>query len=200
MLIDWYKKEIIVHEIFHFYIQPDLYEMSDTKNYGDDAWFGHRLTEGLVETYTQKYMKDHDLGNSQTGYLEELILVEEIIFDLKSQNKSKEEINNILMNYNQNEIFAYCINGEYIKSKYICKYKIHREISAFLKEVLSKAGYDKSIINKCIRSTSRQTNFELLYKELIEFLKDNNIESSKVYNIFEEYNEKYSNGESSKQK
>ena len=200
MLIDWYKKEIIVHEIFHFYIQPDLYEMSDTKNYGDDAWFGHRLTEGLVETYTQKYMKDHDLGNSQTGYLEELILVEEIIFDLKSQNKSKEEIDDILMNYNQNEIFAYCINGEYIKSKYICKYKIHREISAFLKEVLSKAGYDKSIINKCIRSTSRQTNFELLYKELIEFLKDNNIESSKVYNIFEEYNEKYSNGESSKQK
>lgn len=199
-LIEWYKREIIVHEIFHFYIQPDLYDISDTKNHGDDAWFGHRLTEGIVETYTQKYMKENNLGTSQTGYLEELILVDDVINDLKKQNKSAEEIDDILMNCNQIEIFDNCINGEYIKNKYICKHKVHIEISKLLNKVYQDLGYDKKSIAKYLGSANRQTNFELLYGELINFFESNNLDTNKIEEIFSEYNEKYSNREVSKQK
>ena len=178
-LIEWYKREIIVHEIFHFYIQPDLYDQDDIEKHGDDAWLGHKLTEGLVETYTQKYMKENNLGNSQTGYLEELILVDEIINDLKEQNKSDEEIDNILMNCNQIEIFNNCINGEYIKNKYICKHKVHEKID----NILRKFSFNDK---------ERYTDLEYLYRFLIEHYRNNNLDTTEIEEIFSEYNEKYS--------
>ena len=186
-IIKIYVEEMVPHEVFHYYIQPDLYDKDDIEKHGDDAWLGHKLTEGLVETYTQKYMKENNLGNSQTGYLEELILVDEIINDLKGQNKSDEEIDNILMNCNQIEIFDNCINGEYIKNKYICKHKVHEKIDDILKKI-------------SFNDKERYTDFEYLYRFLTEYYRNKNLDTTEIEEIFSKYNEKYSDREASKQK
>lgn len=135
--------DVIIHEIFHYYAQPDLYDNNDLEH-GDDVWFGHRLTEGIVQTFTNFYIKEHNLESSYTTYIEEVLLVNNIITDLKEQNKTDEEIISILLNDNQIEIINKCKNGESIKREFIAKTKLHKSINAILRKTLTELNTNKS--------------------------------------------------------
>ncbi len=141
LLIQILINDIIIHEIFHFYIQPDLYDSNDIEH-GDDVWFGHRLTEGIVQYFTNKYIKEHELAKSYTTYIEEVLLVENIVQDLKDQGKTEEEIMLILLNDNQHEIIDKCTNGKQIKKCFIAKTKLHQKINQFLRNVLTNLQND----------------------------------------------------------
>ena len=54
---------IVIHEIFHYFIRPNL--SNDNENIKDE--FGHFLTEGLVQYYTEEFAKKYRLGNLKSN-------------------------------------------------------------------------------------------------------------------------------------
>ena len=130
-IIEILLKEIVIHEILHFYFMPDKYDKNDIE-YGDEAWFGHDLTEGIVQYYTEEYMRTAGYGKPQSGYIEQVQMVKDIVNDLSEQGKDYTEV---LVNCDQisllggyNDLGEYisgeCKNGELIKDEFIKKEKI----------------------------------------------------------------------------
>lgn len=153
--------------MFHFYAQPFLYDINpnDLSKYGDDVYFGHQLTEGLVQTLTNMYIEKHNLEKSESAYVEEVLLVENIIKDLKDQGLSEDEIFNHLINDNQIELIKACKNGEEIKNEYINKYNLHKQIKSFLKEQMPDLQNNKTAQARYGYYT-KETNIKNLYDNL----------------------------------
>ena len=184
-IIEILLKKIVIHEILHFYFMPDKYDKENAE-YGDEAWFGHYLTEGIVQYYTEEYMKTAGYGNPQTGYIEQVQMVKDIVNDLKEQGKNYTEV---LVNCDQisllggyDEIGEYipgeCKNGELIKSKFIKKEKIiktlkqiRREYETVLKQTENSADLENKIknINATIITVAKSNNN---MNELRDFLID----------------------------
>lgn len=174
--------DVVIHEIFHFYIQPDLYDKSDSMH-GDDVFFGHCLTEGLVQFFTEIYINRHNLGKSYTTYKEEVLLVQNILDDLKNQGLSDDELATILLNDNQDEIMNKCMNGKKIKKEFIAKYKIHNQVRGLLKENFSNLSSDR-LQQEFFHYCSTEVDMDELYKNLVVKFPSLIV---KIDNIFEEY-------------
>lgn len=171
--------EILIHEIFHYYFSPDLYDIKD-KNHGDDAWFGHALTEGLVQYFTEMYMKDNQLGESQTGYIEEVRMIENIYNELSKQyNNDSVIIIKHLMNLDQENLINYCNNGKEIKNAYIINHKIYNKICNYIDKNPNIKDKDKgSFKNQC----RKYPNLNELKKQMLYYFKD---DFDEINNIFQ---------------
>lgn len=181
--------EIVVHEIFHFYAKPDIYNGREEES-DVDKIFKHSLTEGIVQTLTNKYMKEHNLGMSQTGYVEELLLVSNVVNDLRQQEYNDEQILYFLINDNYKELINRCKSGENIKNNYIEKIKIHEKVTILLKKILSN---NEELLRKSIYYFKKMTNMEEMYKELVNQISVYGFDSEyliEVDNIFESNLEK----------
>lgn len=162
-IIELLVDEVVVHEIFHFYAKPDVYKGIE-KESDIDKEFKHSLTEGIVQTLTNKYIEEHHLGIPRTGHIEELLLVSNIINDLKQQEYTNEQIIYFLVNDNYKELINRCKNGEEIKNNYIERAKIHKEVKELLKNIL---GNDKELLEKSVHYFKKMTSMEELYEELV---------------------------------
>lgn len=154
-------EDIIIHEMFHFFAQPDMYYDGSNLDL-----FGKGLTEGIVQYFTDEYIESHKLPPSLTGYKEEVLLVKKIIEDLERQNKTRGEIIGILFNCNQDEIIEKCTNGEFIRREYIAKKHLHDEITKRFKK-MENFDNDKGLQEIC-RKCLLETNVEKLFFILVE--------------------------------
>ena len=108
-------------------------------------------------------MRKFKLGTLQTGYVEELLLVSNIIEDLKEQSFTEEQIIYHLLNDNYVELINRCKNGQLIKNTYIEKYQTHNKVNELLKNIIKN---DDNLLTKIKSYFNRMTDMEQIYEEL----------------------------------
>ena len=88
-------EDIVVHEIFHYFIRPNIKSTDIEKEE-----FGHFLTEGLVQHYAEEFAKNNRLGTPHSNY-----------------GKNVEFAKKLLSSYGSNDIDKIVFSGDDILSK-----------------------------------------------------------------------------------
>ena len=171
--------EIVVHEIFHFYVKPDIYKGIDKEDDVDKV-FKDSLTEGIIQSLTNIYMKKYGLGEPQTGYGQEILLVNDIISDLQSQNYTKEQIMYFLFNDDYKELIGRCKNGENIKNNYLIRSFLFKYIKGKLKEIFRD---NEEMKKKIIFEFANIANIDEMYNQYVELISVNGFDTAYLEEI-----------------
>lgn len=156
---------IVVHEIFHYFIRPNLSNENETMK----DKFGHFITEGLVQYYTEEFAKKHRLGNPKSNYDRNVEFAKKLISSFPN-NLTQSQIDNIIFTYNQDQLLELSKNGKQLYDSYIENLIFQDKISSFIIEMGKEIGMDinderlKSIIRHYKKMDERDEILSELYK------------------------------------
>lgn len=156
---------IVVHEIFHYFIRPNLSDENRTKK--DE--FGHFITEGLVQYYTEEFAKKYRLGNPKSNYDKNVEFAKKLISSFPN-NLTQSQIDNIIFTYNQDQLLELSKNGKELYDSYIDNLIFQDKISSFIIEIGKEIGMDindeklKGIIRHYKKMDNREEILNELYK------------------------------------
>lgn len=154
---------IIIHEIFHYFIRPNLNDESDTIK--DE--FGHFITEGLVQHYAEEFAKKYRLGNPKSNYGKNVEFVKQLIA-LFPDNLSQAQIDKIIFSYNQDELLKIAKNGDLMYQEFVDDLQFKEEISLFITTMSNDMGMDKNDekLNGIIRHYKKIDDINIIFDEL----------------------------------
>ncbi len=172
---------IIVHEIFHYFIRPNLSLENETIK--DE--FGHFITEGLVEYYALEFSKKHRLGTPKSNYNKNVEFVKQLIASLPS-NLNKTQIDNIIFTYNQDEFLSIAKNGQLMYEEYVANAEFIKIISSLITDICLYMGINKDDkkLKGIINHYKKLDNIDTIYEDLnktIEMIFKDNIEKRDKY-------------------
>ena len=156
-------ENIVVHEIFHYFIRPNLSNENETMK----DKFGHFITEGLVQYYTEEFAKKHRLGNPKSNYDRNVEFAKKLISSFP-KNKTQTEIDRIIFTYNQDQLLELSQNGKELYDSYIENLIFQDKISSFIIEMGKEIGMDinDEKLKGIIRHYRRIDNHEEILSEL----------------------------------
>lgn len=131
--------DILVHEIFHYFIRPNLSDELDTTK----IEFGHFITEGLVQYYAEKYAQKNKLGSPKANYGKNVEFAKRLI-DSFDSDLSQEQIDRIVFTYNQDELLNISKNGMQMYQEYAMEAKFKDEVSFFIRDICIHNGLSKN--------------------------------------------------------
>ncbi len=131
--------DIIIHEIFHYFIRPNL---SNEREFLKSE-FGHFLTEGLVQYYAEKFAKKYRLANPKSNYGKNVEVVKQMISSFPD-DLTQAQIDKIIFTYNQDELLKIAKNGEFMYEEYVDNLQFKEDISSFITIMGIDMGMDKS--------------------------------------------------------
>lgn len=158
-------ENIVVHEIFHYFIRPNLSNENETMK--DE--FGHFITEGLVQYYTEEFAKKYRLGNPKSNYDRNVEFAKKLISSFPN-NLTQSQIDNIIFTYNQDQLLELSKNGKQLYDSYIENLIFQDKISSFIIEMGKEIGMDinderlKSVIRHYKKMDNRDEVLNELYK------------------------------------
>ena len=170
---------IVVHEIFHYFIRPNL--SLDNKTVKDE--FGHFLTEGLVQYYAEKFAKEHRLGNPKSNYLKNVEFAEKLVSSFPS-DLPKAVKDNIVFTYNQDELLKVAQNGQELYQEYRDDLQFQKDIAVFITDLGLNIDASKEELNGIIRHFSKVDNPDIVFGELsknIEMIFKDNVNLKENY-------------------
>ena len=156
---------IVVHEIFHYFIRPNLSNENETMK--DE--FGHFITEGLVQYYTEEFAKKYRLGNPKSNYDRNVEFAKKLISSFPN-NLTQSQIDNIIFTYNQDQLLELSQNGKELYDSYIENLIFQDKIFTFIIEMGKEIGMDindeklKGIIRHYKKMDNRDEILNELYK------------------------------------
>lgn len=165
---------IIVHEIFHYFIRPNLSNESETIK--DE--FGHFITEGLVQHYAEEFAKKYRLGNPKSNYGKNVEFVKQLIASFPD-NLTQAQIDRIIFTYNQDELLKISKNRDLMYQEYVDVLKFKEDISSFITTMGVDMGMDKDDKNlkDIIRHYKKIDDINIIFDDLSKnielFFKDN---------------------------
>lgn len=181
-IINFCIENIIIHEIFHYFIRPNVMDNNDVEK----EEFGHYLTEGLVQLYTEEFAKKNNLGNPKSNYNKNVSFAKKLISSFPN-SLTKNQINKIIFSLDQNEMLAISQNGESLYNDYISEINFHQNITSFITKMGNSIGMNtnndklKSIINHYKIVNDKNEIYNELSKN-IKLLFENNFELQELYN------------------
>lgn len=164
---------IVVHEIFHYFIRPNLSNEGETMK--DE--FGHFITEGLVQYYSEEFAKKYRLGNPKSNYGKNVEFVKQLIASFPD-NLTQTQIDKMIFTLNQDELLHMAKNGKYMYEEYVADAKFRKNISSFIVEMGDTIGMkqDDDHIQKILRHyknmNDKNTMIEELFKNIDFIFKD----------------------------
>lgn len=185
-IIELLINKIVEHEIFHFYIKTDVCD--DVVDESDiDKKFKDLLTEGIIQTFTNEYMKKYNSNGPQSGYVQEILLVNDIINDLHSQGYDMEQVRWFLFNDNYRVLINRCKNGNKIKTNYLER---KRKFDYIINKLKLLFSYDKDLLRNLIERFKKITDMEELYNQFAELLSFYGFDSSYLIELDSVFNKK----------
>ena len=164
---------IVTHEIFHYFIRPNLYDEEGTIR----EEFGHFLTEGLVQHYAETFSQNHKLPTPKSNYDRNVAFVKELLAGLPD-NLSKEQVDRIVFSYNQNDLLNASKNGKQLYDRFVEDIQFKNDVSSFIISIGENLGMDRNdkklsgIISHYKKATDKkiviadlQRNVEILFKD-----------------------------------
>ncbi len=152
---------IVVHEIFHYFIRPNLSLESDTiKNE-----FGHFLTEGLVQYYTEVFMEKHGLGRPKSNYGKNVEFAKNLI-SFFPPDLSQTQIDRIVFTYSLDELLKISQKGKELYQKYCDDLQFQKDLSAFIIDLCLNVGMNEEQINGIIKHYMKMTDLDTMLDEL----------------------------------
>ena len=172
---------IVVHEIFHYFIRPNLSNEKDTVK----EEFGHFITEGLVQHYAIEFAKKYRLGNPKSNYGKNVEFVKQLMSSFPD-NLTQTQIDRIIFTYNQDELLKIAKNGPLMYQKFVDDYKFKENISSFITTMGIDIGMDKNDekLKGIIRHYKKIDDVIIIFEELnknIELIFKNNPEKRYSY-------------------
>ena len=166
-VISLVKKDIIVHEIFHYFIRPEVKREED---------FGHFLTEGLVQDQAEKFSKKHNLQQPKSNYSENVLAVQNIYAGLPD-DWSEEKKDKLVFQGSLEELIFNSKEGKKELQEFK-KNKVFKDnIISFIQESTSLLGMNKAQSQKIVSYYKKITNksevVSSLYHNLNEYFKSN---------------------------
>lgn len=172
---------IVIHEIFHYFIRPNLF--NDNENIKDE--FGHFLTEGLVQYYTEEFAKKYRLGNPKSNYGKNVAFVKQLIESFPNE-LTQAQIDRIIFTCNQEELLNIAKIGNEMYKEYVNEHRFKEDISKFIKVMLIDIGMNKDDekLKGIINHYKKIDDINIIYNELskiIELKFKNNREMGEGY-------------------
>lgn len=172
---------IVVHEIFHYFIRPNLSNESETIK--DE--FGHFITEGLVQYYAEEFAKKYRLGNPKSNYGKNVEFVKQLITSFPG-NLSQAQIDKIIFSYNQDELLKIAENGDLMYQEFVDNLQFKEEISLFIITMGNDMGMDKNDekLKGIVRHYKKIDDINIIFDELnknIELTFKDNMEMRNGY-------------------
>lgn len=172
---------IVVHEIFHYFIRPNLSNENETIK--DE--FGHFITEGLVQHYAEEFAKKYRLGNPKSNYGKNVEFVKQLI-DSFPKNLTQAQIDQIIFTYNQDELLGVAKNGNLMYQEYVDYLQFNEDISSFITIMGIDIGIDKDDkkLKDIIRHYKKINDVNIIFDDLsknIELIFKDNIEMRDGY-------------------
>ena len=172
---------IVVHEIFHYFIRPNLSTESETIK--DE--FGHFITEGLVQYYAEEFSKKYRLGNPKSNYGKNVEFVKQLISSFPD-NFTQSQIDKIIFTYNQDELLNITKNGILMYEEYVDDFQLKKDISSFITIMSMDMGMDKNEkkLKDIIRHYKKIDDVNVIFNDLsknIELIFKDNMEMRDGY-------------------
>lgn len=167
---------IVVHEIFHYFIRPNLLNENETMK--DE--FGHFITEGLVQYYTEEFAKKYRLGNPKSNYDRNVEFAKKLISSFP-KNMTQTETDRVVFTYNQDQLLELSQNGKELYDNYIENLIFQDKISSFIIEMGKEIGMDinderlKGIIRHYKKMGDRNEILSELYKGIEATFNNNDL-------------------------
>ena len=172
---------IVVHEIFHYFIRPNLSNESETIK--DE--FGHFITEGLVQHYAEEFAKKYRLGKPKSNYGKNVEFVKQLIASFPD-NLTQTQIDKIIFTYNQDELLKIAKNGNLMYQEFIDDLQFKEDISSFITTMGIDMGMNKDDekLKGITRHYKKVDDVNIIFDELsknIELAFKDNIEMRDGY-------------------
>ena len=172
---------IVVHEIFHYFIRPNL--SNESESIKDE--FGHFITEGLVQHYAEDFAKKYRLGNPKSNYGKNVEFVKQLIASFPD-DLNQTQIDKIIFTYNQDELLKIAKNGNLMYQEYVDALQFKEDISSFITTMGIDMGMDKDDekLKDIIRHYKKVDDVNIIFDELsknIELIFKDNIEMRDGY-------------------
>lgn len=184
---------IVIHEIFHYFIKPGL--SSENETIKDE--FGHFITEGLVQYYTEEFAKKNRLSNPKSNYEKNVEFVKQLISSFPD-DLNQNQIDKIIFTYNQDELLNIAKNGNLMYEEYVADVQFKEGISSFITNMFIDMGIDKDEKNlkDTIKHYKKVDDVNIIFNELrknIELAFKDNVEMRdgymlKLINLFSDEN------------
>lgn len=172
---------IVVHEIFHYFIRPNLFNESNTIK----GEFGQFITEGLVQHYAEEFAKKYRLGNPKSNYGKNVEFAKQLIASFPN-NLTQAQIDRIVFTYNQDELLNIVQNGNEMYQEYVDELQFKEDISTFITIMGIDMGMNKEDekLKGIIKHYKKIDDVNIIYDELsknIELIFKNNMEMRDGY-------------------
>lgn len=172
---------IVIHEIFHYFIRPNLFNESNTIK----GEFGQFITEGLVQHYAEEFAKKYRLGNPKSNYGKNVEFAKQLIASFPN-NLTQAQIDRIVFTYNQDELLNIVQNGNEMYQKYVDELQFKENISTFITIMGIDVGMNKEDekLKGIIKHYKKIDDVNIIYDELsknIELIFKNNMEMRDGY-------------------
>ncbi len=154
---------IIIHEIFHYFIRPNLNDESDKMK----TEFGHFITEGLVQYYAEQFAQKYRLGNPKSNYDKNVEFVKNLIASFPN-TLTQVQVDKIIFTYNQDELLNMAHNGNLMYQEYIDEFQFKKEVSSLITIIGRDIGLNKEDkeLKGIIKHYKKIDDINLIYTEL----------------------------------
>lgn len=172
---------IVIHEIFHYFIRPNLFNEINTIK----GEFGQFITEGLVQHYAEEFAKKYRLGNPKSNYGKNVEFAKQLIASFPN-NLTQAQIDRIVFTYNQDELLNIVQNGNEMYQEYVDELQFKEDISTFITIMGIDMGMNKEDekLKGIIKHYKKIDDVNIIYDELsknIELIFKNNTEMRDGY-------------------
>ncbi len=157
-IIEICKRDLIVHEVFHYFIRPQI-------NYPDgtiEAKFGHYLTEGLVQSYAESFAKNHNLPIPKSNYDQNVNMAIQLLNGIPTDTN----LNYKVFNLSIDDLVNSSSVGEQLMERFRDKEIFNNKLNDFIIRSATKAGFNHEQIQSIQRYYSKMDNKSEIIKEL----------------------------------
>lgn len=156
---------IVVHEIFHYFIRPNITSELDTIK----IEFGHFITEGLVQYYTEEFSKRNSLGNPKSNYGKNVEFVVRLLNSYQD-DFTQEQIDRMVFTCSQDELIDASKIGKDLYQEYADEVKFKKNISSFIKDICVSSGIssDDKKLKDIIKHYEKLENADVIFSDLIQ--------------------------------
>lgn len=160
-------KDLVVHEIFHYFIRPEAKEEKE---------FGHFLTEGLVQEYAEKLSQKYNLQMPKSNYNENVLAAQKIYAGFPSE-WSEEKKERLVFQGSVEELITRSKEGKNVIQQFKENKKFKDDISLLVQESTFSLGMNEKQTNEIVSFYKRMSNrsevVSNLYNNLNEYFKAN---------------------------
>ena len=170
--------DIVVHEIFHYFIRPDLSFQNNENVDVVKEEFGHFLTEGLVQYYAEKFANNNGLVNPKSNYNKNVVFVQKLLSSFPT-----EQVDRCVFTCNQDELLSISESGSTMYREYVANYNFKEKISSFIIDISKKVDLkdDVSGVIKHLQKMDDIKDVEQLCERGINEIFRDNVELKNSY-------------------